>query len=134
MADLLAEAHAVGVIGRGAIATPSRKMLADEPEADVIAAMDKVLPAPIDYFLLHHFFEMLYRLDERFREEWDAGVRLSSGPPHALQTAMLRPYDAHEFRSIMGGSFAHKLRYKYRPDELTSESYLARLLRGDLDR
>jgi tetratricopeptide (TPR) repeat protein len=86
----------------------------------------------IDYFLLHHFFEMLYRLDPRFSAEWDEGVRLSSGPPHALQTAMLRPFDPVGFSSIRAGSFAHKLRYKYRPDELSSESYLARLLRGDL--
>ncbi|KAA0096706.1 DNA-binding protein [Mycolicibacterium sp. P1-18] len=52
VADLLAEAHAVGAIGRGAIATPSRGMLANEPEDVVVAAMTKVLPAPIDYFLV----------------------------------------------------------------------------------
>ena len=50
--DLMVEAHAVGVIGRGAIATPSRKMLAGDAEADVVKAMDKVLPATIDHFLL----------------------------------------------------------------------------------
>ncbi|OBF32147.1 DNA-binding protein [Mycobacterium sp. ACS1612] len=49
---LLAEAHAVGLVGRGAIASPARKMLADESADAVIAAMDKVLPAPIDHFLL----------------------------------------------------------------------------------
>lgn len=52
VADLLAEAHAVGALGRGAITTPSRSMLAGESEEDVIAAMAKVLPAPIDHFLL----------------------------------------------------------------------------------
>ncbi len=52
VADLLAEAHAVGAIGRGAIATASRRLLADEPEDTVVAAMNKVLPAPIDHFLL----------------------------------------------------------------------------------
>ncbi|MGH7291844.1 MAG: helicase-associated domain-containing protein, partial [Myxococcota bacterium] len=50
--DLLVEAHAVGVIGRGAIASPSRKLLAGAPEDDVVKAMAKVLPAPIDHFLL----------------------------------------------------------------------------------
>lgn len=50
--DLLAEAHALGVVGRGAIATPARKLLAEQPVDDVVAAMDKVLPAPIDHFLL----------------------------------------------------------------------------------
>ena len=53
--DLLREAHAVGLVGRGAIATPARAMLAQQSEdaADTtIAAMDKVLPAPLDHFLL----------------------------------------------------------------------------------
>jgi hypothetical protein len=50
--DLLTEAHALGVVGRGAIATPARKLLAGDPADDVVAAMDKVLPAPIDHFLL----------------------------------------------------------------------------------
>ena len=52
VADLLAEAHAVGVIGRGAIATPSRGLLAAEPDDVVVSAMNKVLPPPIDHFLL----------------------------------------------------------------------------------
>ena len=50
--DLLTEAHALGVLGRGAIASAARKMLASDPADDVIAAMEKVLPAPIDHFLL----------------------------------------------------------------------------------
>ena len=50
--DLLTEAHALGVVGRGAIATPARRMLAGDPADDVVAAMAKVLPAPIDHFLL----------------------------------------------------------------------------------
>jgi hypothetical protein len=50
--DLLTEAHALGMVGRGAIATPTRKLLAGEPADDVVAAMAKVLPEPIDHFLL----------------------------------------------------------------------------------
>lgn len=50
--DLLTEAHALGVVGRGAIATPARKLLAGEPPEDGIAAMAKVLPTPIDHFLV----------------------------------------------------------------------------------
>ena len=50
--DLLTEAHALGVVGRGAIASPARKMLAGDPPDAVVAAMDKVLPEPIDHFLL----------------------------------------------------------------------------------
>lgn len=50
--DLLTEAHALGVVGRGAIASPARKLLAGDPADAVVAAMDKVLPEPIDHFLL----------------------------------------------------------------------------------
>ena len=50
--DLLTEAHALGVVGRGAIASAARKMLAGDPADAVVAAMDKVLPEPIDHFLL----------------------------------------------------------------------------------
>jgi XPB/Ssl2-like helicase family protein len=50
--DLLTEAHALGVVGRGAIATPARRLLAGDPPDDVVAAMAKVLPEPIDHFLL----------------------------------------------------------------------------------
>ncbi|WP_422744760.1 helicase-associated domain-containing protein [Mycobacterium sp. WMMD1722] len=52
VAGLLDEAHAVGLLGRGALAAPARAMLAGDPVDDVVAAMTKVLPAPIDHFLL----------------------------------------------------------------------------------
>lgn len=52
IADLLTEAHALGLVGRGALATPARTLLTDAPADDVVKAMDKVLPAPIDHFLL----------------------------------------------------------------------------------
>ena len=52
VADLLAEAHALGVVGRGALATPMRMLLEGASEDKVLAAMTKVLPAPIDHFLL----------------------------------------------------------------------------------
>ena len=86
----------------------------------------------IDYFLMHHVFEMLYHLDEQFRAEWDAGKRLNSKPPHALQSVMLEPYEPDMYQTVMEGAFAHKLRYKYQPQELRSESYLARIIRDDL--
>ncbi|MDX1870899.1 helicase-associated domain-containing protein [Mycolicibacterium sp. 120266] len=50
--DLLREAHAVGAVGRGAIASPARVLLAGGSDDEVVAAMDKVLPAPLDHFLL----------------------------------------------------------------------------------
>lgn len=50
--DILTEAHAVGVVGRGALASPMRRLLAGDSDDAVIAAMEKILPAPIDHFLL----------------------------------------------------------------------------------
>jgi hypothetical protein len=50
--DLLTEAHALGVMGRGALATAARGLLAGDPADEVVAAMGKVLPEPIDHFLL----------------------------------------------------------------------------------
>lgn len=49
---LLVEAHMVGVVGRGAISTPARALLSDAAPENVVKAMDKVLPQPIDHFLL----------------------------------------------------------------------------------
>jgi hypothetical protein len=48
---LLDEGHAVGLIGRGALSTPARALLARGEHA-AIQAMAKVLPAPIDHFLV----------------------------------------------------------------------------------
>lgn len=51
VAHLLEEAHALGVVGRGAISTPARSLLSDDGDA-AVAAMTKALPRPIDHFLL----------------------------------------------------------------------------------
>ncbi|CQD17154.1 DNA-binding protein [Mycolicibacterium conceptionense] len=45
-------AHALGMVGRGAISTPARGLLAGDPDEDVLAAMEKALPKPLDHFLL----------------------------------------------------------------------------------
>ncbi|MBV8181947.1 MAG: helicase-associated domain-containing protein [Mycobacterium sp.] len=55
VADLLEEAHLVGLVGRGAISTPGRALVGDGLEggdADVVDAMARALPAPIDHFLV----------------------------------------------------------------------------------
>ncbi|WP_205874657.1 helicase-associated domain-containing protein [Mycobacterium camsae] len=53
VADLLAEGHAVGLIGRGAISTPGRALLEDDADpAVVVDAMTRALPKPIDHFLV----------------------------------------------------------------------------------
>ncbi len=86
----------------------------------------------VDYFLLHHVFELLHHLDDEFRAEWDKGLRLSAYPPHALQEVMLRRYDPHRYTEIVAGSFVHKLRYKYDAADVRPDSYLAHVVRGDL--
>lgn len=48
---LLDEAHALGLTGRGALSTPAAALLAEGPEA-AVQAMEEVLPAPIDFFLV----------------------------------------------------------------------------------
>lgn len=52
VSDLLAECHALGLVGRGAISTPGRALLdGGDPEA-AVHAMARAMPAPIDHFLL----------------------------------------------------------------------------------
>ena len=50
VADLLNEAHQLGLVGRDAISTPGRALLAGD--AGVVDAMKRVLPKPIDHFLV----------------------------------------------------------------------------------
>ncbi|MGA9488712.1 MAG: helicase-associated domain-containing protein [Mycobacterium sp.] len=51
VADLLDEAHQLGLVGRGAISTPGRAFIGDD-EADAVNAMARALPTPIDHFLV----------------------------------------------------------------------------------
>ena len=51
--DLLAESHALGLVGRGALSTPGRALLDEGADARAaIDAMARALPKPIDYFLV----------------------------------------------------------------------------------
>lgn len=58
--ELLDEAHALGVLGRGALSSPGRALLAggaegtapDVADAAAVAAMTRALPEPIDHFLV----------------------------------------------------------------------------------
>ncbi len=51
VAHLLEEAHALGVVGRGAISNPARALLTEDADA-AVTTMAKALPAPIDHFLV----------------------------------------------------------------------------------
>jgi hypothetical protein len=51
--DLLAESHALGLVGRGAISTPGRAFLEDGADPQIaVDAMTRALPKPIDHFLV----------------------------------------------------------------------------------
>ncbi len=53
VAHLLAEAHALGLVGRGAISTPGRVLLNQPADPGAaIDAMTRAMPKPIDHFLL----------------------------------------------------------------------------------
>lgn len=55
VSDLLAEAHILGLVGRGAISTPGRTFLEHGQDAEcpaATAAMARALPKPIDHFLV----------------------------------------------------------------------------------
>jgi hypothetical protein len=52
IAYLLDEAQQLGLVGRGAISTPGRLFIGGAEDADATAAMARVLPKPIDYFLV----------------------------------------------------------------------------------
>ncbi len=53
VADLLAEGHALGLVGRGAISTPGRALLEEAGDPEIaMQAMTRAMPAPIDHFLV----------------------------------------------------------------------------------
>jgi Helicase conserved C-terminal domain len=51
VADLLEEARVLGIVGRGAITSPGRALIA-QGAAAAISAMAHALPAPVDHFLV----------------------------------------------------------------------------------
>jgi Helicase conserved C-terminal domain len=60
IADLLAEAHAVGLVGRGAISAPGRALLDEAVDpAAAVDAMTRALPKPIDHFLVQADFTVV---------------------------------------------------------------------------
>ena len=49
--DLLDEATTLGLVGRNALSSPARHLISDAPDA-ADAAMNRILPAPVDHFLV----------------------------------------------------------------------------------
>lgn len=86
----------------------------------------------IDYFLLHHTFETLCHLDERFAQEFARTPVVDADPPHELQRVLREPYDPDTVREIMSRGFVHKLTYKFLTDAHPDWTVSA-LVRGELD-
>jgi hypothetical protein len=81
VADLLDEAHFLGLVGRGAISTPGRALLDDATDdAAVVAAMTRALPKPIDHFLVQADMTVVVPgpLERRVAEELAAVATVES--------------------------------------------------------
>ena len=50
--DLIGEATALGLVGRAALSTPARALMSGSSDDAAVAAMNRILPEPIDHFLL----------------------------------------------------------------------------------
>jgi hypothetical protein len=87
----------------------------------------------IDYFLLHHTFEVLIHLDERFAAEWSRTAVLDDVLPHAMQNVMFDEVDAAAFEELLAACFVHKLTLKtHFGKAITSDSLVSALVRRDL--
>lgn len=83
----------------------------------------------VDYYHLPSLFEMLYRLDERFRADWDAARAPHADAYHALQREMLVSGSGARLEALLGGAPLHKLAFRYDPTRVPLDSALARLFR-----
>jgi hypothetical protein len=81
VADLLHEAHSLGLVGRGAISTPGRTLLDDDTDdSAAVTAMARVLPEPIDHFLVQADLTVVVPgpLERRVAEELAAVATVES--------------------------------------------------------
>lgn len=81
-----------------------------------------------EYYVLHHIFEALTRLDEEFARLWAATPRRYFDGPFRLRWNFGEPYVEQDFRQMLSGSFVHKLTYKFQPHEVASGTMLGQLL------
>jgi hypothetical protein len=79
IADLLEEAQNLGLVGRGAISTPGRVFIEGSDDAAAIAAMARVLPTPIDHFLVQADLTVVAGpLERQLAEELSTGATVES--------------------------------------------------------
>lgn len=81
-----------------------------------------------NYFMTHDIIEMMYWIDDEYRQDWDRMLKIH--PHNAL--AILQSYNqfvsTEEFHQLLNSSFIHKLTYKYDSEKIYHDSGLERLL------
>ena len=85
----------------------------------------------INYYIFHYIFEILYYLDERFRKIWDESTKARSCDAHTMQNHMMTEYKKDAFDKMLQVSAVQKLTYKFNPDDITPDSVIAHIIRGD---
>lgn len=81
-----------------------------------------------EYYVLHHIFEALSLLDDKFGRLWTATPVRTFSDPLLLRWKFAQPYEESEFQQMLDGCFVHKLSYKYEPEEAAPGTVLAKLL------
>jgi hypothetical protein len=73
----------------------------------------------IDYFLLHHFMEIV---SQRYKEEWSRIPKYPNSIPHILLLCFFDEYNAEEFSRIMENAPVHKLSYKFTAEQMSMKT------------
>ena len=84
----------------------------------------------IDYFMLHHIFEILYFLDAGFRSEWDSHEQPLTSEAHRWYFKMHEKFTTDEFKDICAASNIHKLTYKVDAKIKSSDTFYSYAIRG----
>jgi len=86
--------------------------------------------ALIDYYLLHHLFEVEVLVDKKFSREWSKVSFKSHVEPHAFQSLLGRQYIPGMLNKVIFESDVHKLTYKF-PEKFLSKGTVLEKFLGD---
>lgn len=84
----------------------------------------------IDYFMLHHIFEILYFLDAEFRQEWDSHEQPLTSEAHQWYFSMNEEFNLKKYQEICAASNIHKLTYKVDSKIKSSDTFYSFAIRG----
>lgn len=84
----------------------------------------------IDYFILHHIFEILYFLDPKFQAEWDHHDQPLTSEAHRWYFKQQEPFNIAEYQKICSSSPIHKLTYKVDGKIFDSNNFYSFAIRG----